>query len=52
MWELLLDGFNSLSEMEAVERLHARKEGLVVEDDESPDGEWQVSSKVDEHQVD
>ena len=39
-------------EMEALERLHARQEGLVVEDDESPDGEWQVSWKVDEHRVD
>jgi hypothetical protein len=24
----------------------------VVEDDESPDGEWQVSWKVEEHLVD
>ena len=39
-------------EMEALERQHARREGLVVEDDESPDGEWQVSWKVDEHRVD
>jgi hypothetical protein len=39
-------------EMEALERLHARQEGLVVEDDESPDGEWQVSWTVDEHRVD
>ena len=39
-------------EMEALERLYARQEGLVVEDDESPDGEWQVSWKVDEHRVD
>ena len=38
-------------EMEALERLHARQEGLVVEDDESSDGEWQVSWKVDEHRV-
>ena len=30
-------------EMETLERLHAREEGLVVENDESPDGEWQVS---------
>jgi len=39
-------------EMETLERLHARREGLVVEDDESPDGEWQVSWKVEEHLVD
>jgi hypothetical protein len=39
-------------EMETLERLHARQEGLVVEDHESPDGEWQVSWKVEEHQVD
>lgn len=38
-------------EMEALERLLARQEGLVVEDDESPDGEWQVSWKVDERRV-
>ena len=30
----------------------ARQEGLVVEDDDSPDGEWQVSWKVEEHTVD
>ena len=28
------------------------EQGLVVEDDESPDGEWQVSWKVEEHDVD
>jgi hypothetical protein len=39
-------------EMEALERLEARQEGLVVEDDDSPDGEWQVSWKVEEHTVD
>jgi len=39
-------------EMETLERLHAREEGLVVEDDESPDGEWQVSWKVEEHLMD
>lgn len=37
--------------METIERLHARQEGLVVEDDESPDGEWQVSWKVEAHDV-
>jgi ribosomal protein S12 methylthiotransferase accessory factor YcaO len=36
-------------EMETLERLHARQEGLVVEDDESPDRVWQVSWKVEEH---
>ena len=30
----------------------AQQEGLLVVDDESPDGEWQVSWKVDEHRVD
>ena len=39
-------------EIETLERLHARQEGLVVEDDESPDGEWQVSWKVEEHLLD
>ncbi len=39
-------------EMEGVERLRARQEGLLVEDDDSPDGEWQVSWKVEEHFVD
>ena len=34
---------------ETVERLNAREQGLVVEDDESTDGEWQVSWKVEEH---
>ena len=38
-------------EMEALVRLHARQEGLVVEDDESTDGEWQVSWRVEEHIV-
>ena len=36
-------------EMETLERLHARQEGLVVEDDDSPDAEWQASWKVEEH---
>ena len=39
-------------EREALERLHARQEGLVVEDGDSPDGEWQVSWKVEERTVD
>jgi len=38
-------------EMETLERLQARQAGLVVEDDESPDGEWQVAWKVEEHVV-
>jgi hypothetical protein len=38
-------------EVETLERQHAREEGLVVEDDESPDGEWQVSWKVEEYFV-
>lgn len=36
-------------EHKALDRLHARQDGLVVEDDDSPDGEWQVSWKVEEH---
>ena len=39
-------------EMETLERLQARQEGLVVEDDDSPVGEWQVSWKVEEHTLD
>jgi len=35
---------------ESRERLRARAERLVVEDD-SPDGEWQVSWKIEEHAV-
>ena len=35
-------------EHEALERWHARGQGLVVEDDDSPDGEWQ---DVEEHLV-
>jgi hypothetical protein len=33
------------------ERLRARAEGLVVEDDDCPDGEWQVSWKIEEHAI-
>ena len=35
-------------EQEAIERRHAREQGLIVEDDDSPDGEWRVSWKVEE----
>jgi hypothetical protein len=38
-------------ERETFERLRAREEGLVVEDDESPDGAWQVSWAIEEHLV-
>ena len=38
-------------EQEAVERIHARDRGLVVEDDDSPDGEWQVSWRVEGYAV-
>lgn len=34
---------------EASERRRANTQGLVVEDDDSPDGEWQVSWRVEEH---
>lgn len=39
-------------EMETLERLQARQEGLVVEDENSRSGEWQVSWKVEQHLVD
>jgi hypothetical protein len=38
-------------EQEAIERIKAREQGLIVEDDESPDGEWQVSWTVEKHLV-
>jgi hypothetical protein len=38
-------------EQEAVERRNARGQGLIVEDDDSPDGEWQVSWIVEEYAV-
>jgi hypothetical protein len=38
-------------EQEAVERRNAREQGLIVEDDDSPDGEWQVSWIVEEYAV-
>jgi hypothetical protein len=36
---------------ESRERVRARADGLGVEDDEAPDGEWQVSWKIEEHSV-
>ncbi|MGH9203746.1 MAG: hypothetical protein ACRD2A_21170 [Vicinamibacterales bacterium] len=38
-------------EQEALERRRAREQGLIVEDEDSPDGEWQVSWIVEEHAV-
>jgi hypothetical protein len=38
-------------EQEVLERRKARERGLIVEDDESPDGEWQVSWTVEEYLV-
>jgi len=38
-------------EQEAVERRNAREQGLIVEDDDSADGEWQVSWFVEEYAV-
>jgi hypothetical protein len=38
-------------EREAAERRQAREKGLIVEDDDSADGEWQVSWKVEEYAV-
>jgi len=34
-------------EQEVIERRHAREQDLIVEDDDSPDGEWQVSWKFE-----
>ena len=36
---------------EAFDRENAREQGLIVEDEDSPDGEWQVSWLVEEHLV-
>jgi hypothetical protein len=38
-------------EREAHERRKACEQGLIVEDDESPDGDWQVSWAIQEHIV-
>ena len=38
-------------EQEVLERRKARERGLIVEDDESRDGEWQVSWTVQEYLV-
>jgi hypothetical protein len=38
-------------EQEALERRRAREQGLIVEDDDSPDGDWHVSWSVQEHVV-
>jgi hypothetical protein len=38
-------------ELEARERQRACELGLIVEDEDSPDGEWQVSWAVEEHSV-
>jgi hypothetical protein len=34
-----------------LERRRATEEGLIVEDDDSPDGDWQVSWAIEEHVV-
>jgi hypothetical protein len=36
---------------EVLERRKASEEGLIVEDNDSPDGEWQVSWSIEEHVV-
>ncbi len=36
---------------EASERRNAQEQGLVVEDEDTPGGEWQVSWIVEEHPV-
>jgi hypothetical protein len=38
-------------EQEAIERRKARAQGFIVEDDDSLDGEWQVSWVVEEYAV-
>ncbi|HEY6359927.1 MAG TPA: hypothetical protein VIX63_02420 [Vicinamibacterales bacterium] len=38
-------------EQEAFECREAREQGLVVEDEDSPDGEWQVSWMVKKYLV-
>jgi hypothetical protein len=38
-------------EQEAAERHNAREQGLIAEDEDSPDGEWEVSWIVEEHAV-
>ena len=38
-------------EQEAVERHNAREQGLIVEDDDSSDGDWQVCWIIEEHAV-
>lgn len=38
-------------EQEGLERRRGREQGLIVEDDDSPDGEWQVSWTVEEYTV-
>lgn len=38
-------------EREAVECRKAREEGLIIDDADSPDGEWQVSWTIEEHAV-
>lgn len=38
-------------EQEAIDRRTARAQGVIVEDDDSPDGEWQVSWAVEEYAV-
>jgi hypothetical protein len=39
----------SARQQELVQRLKARAEGLTIEDDDSPDGEWQVSWAIEKH---
>ena len=36
---------------EQADRARAVAAGLIVDDDDSPDGEWQVSWKIEEHVV-
>lgn len=42
---------SAANKRESAERRNARAQGMLVEDDESPDGEWQVSWMIKEHLV-
>jgi hypothetical protein len=38
-------------QQQLLERRRAKEDGLIVEDDDSPDGDWQVSWAIEEHVV-
>lgn len=47
---VFIDG-RAARDQEAAEQLRARSEGLVVDDDDCPAGEWQVSWRIEQHPV-